>query len=150
MKSARLKFVPAMINLAFLLYKCAKTQQTLVFGPYRFLSDHDSPFMQDDIEDMYFEAANWLRLALTYDANLADANYLLGLFYELGLSVDINHQHAFNYYEKAAYLGHVKSIVKLGHLTYSGIKKPQFMDSDTSAPLSISPMSGSDNSYQFS
>ena len=51
---------------------------------------------------MYFEATNWLRLALSMDENLSDANYLLGLFYEQGLSVDQNHEYAFKYYEKAS------------------------------------------------
>lgn len=49
----------------------------------------------DDIEEMYFEAANWARLTLSKDVNNSDANYLLGILYEQGLSVDINHELAF-------------------------------------------------------
>ena len=51
---------------------------------------------------MYFEAINYLRLALSIDENIPEGNYLMGLFYEQGLSVDLNHENAFKYYEKAA------------------------------------------------
>jgi len=36
----------------------------------------------DDQEEMFFEAANYLRLALSIDENIAEANHLLGVFYE--------------------------------------------------------------------
>ena len=51
---------------------------------------------------MYFEAANYLRLVLSIDENIPEANFLMGLFYEQGLSVDFNHEYAFKYYEKAS------------------------------------------------
>jgi hypothetical protein len=37
---------------------------------------------------MYFDAANYLRLALAIDENFADANFLLGVLYEQGLGID--------------------------------------------------------------
>lgn len=51
---------------------------------------------------MYFDAANWLRLAISLEPNLPEANFLLGVFYQQGLSVDINHELAFDYYEQAS------------------------------------------------
>jgi len=75
---------------------------------------------------MYFEASNWLRLALGKEDN-AEANFLMGQLYEGGLSVDQNHELAYSYYEKAAKNGHVKSLTKLGHLTYSGVRRTEYM-----------------------
>jgi len=67
---------------------------------------------------MYFDAAQWLRLALSHDPNHIEANFLLGVFYEQGLSVDVNHEHAFKYYEAASKGQHPKALTKLGHLYY--------------------------------
>ena len=49
----------------------------------------------DDQEEMYFDAANWLRLALSLEPNNPEANFLLGVFYQQGLSVDVNNELAF-------------------------------------------------------
>jgi TPR repeat protein len=101
-------------------------------------------FADDDIDEMYFEAQNWLRLALGKEDN-ADANYLMGQLYEGGLSVDQNHQLAYSYYEKAAKSGHVKSLTKMGHLTYSGVKRTEYMHSN----YSVSPGSGQSHSFMY-
>jgi len=45
----------------------------------------------------------------------------MGTLYEQGLSVDVNHSHAYDCYKKAADLGHVKANTKVGHYYYSGI-----------------------------
>lgn len=66
------------------------------------MENAEFPFIEDELEEMYFEAASWLRLALSHEPTMADANYLLGTLYEQGLSVDMNHEHAFRYYETAA------------------------------------------------
>ena len=50
----------------------------------------------------------------------------MGHIYEHGFSVDKNMVAAFNAYKKAAELGCVKSMAKLGHLYYSGIKKHDY------------------------
>lgn len=89
-------------------------------------SQNDLQF-QDDIEEMYFEAANWLRMAISMDENLREAHYMLGLFHEQGLSVDKNHELAFKYYQKASSLGHVHSLTRLGHFFYSGVKRTEFL-----------------------
>ena len=77
-----------MVNLAQLLFKSARNNRSLVYGNQKFLTHGEAELFGDDQEEMYFEATNWLRLALSMDDNLPDANYLLGLFYEQGLSVD--------------------------------------------------------------
>ena len=106
-KSAQQQYTPAMVNLAYLLHKCASNTQPLQFGSKSFLENGGEQFqLEDEIEEMYFEATNWLRLALSKDEGVADANYLMGLFYELGLSVDQNHELAFKYYTRAAETGH--------------------------------------------
>lgn len=83
---------------------------------------------------MYFEAANWLRLALSFDPNQADANFILGVMAEQGLAVDVDHEHAFKYYEKAANAGNWKAFTKLGHLFFQGVKKSQFLDLASGSP----------------
>ena len=66
----------------------------------------ESLTFEDDLEEMMFEAANWLRMAISLDENLPEANFILGIFYEQGYSVEQNHNTAFSYYEKAALAGH--------------------------------------------
>ena len=44
----------------------------------------------DDQEDMYFDAASQLRMALEIEPNNADANYLMAVFWEQGLSTEKN------------------------------------------------------------
>ena len=138
-----------MVNLAYLLYKCATNNQGLEFGPHKFLENGEQPYLDEDIEEMYFEAVHWLRLTLSKEPNVADAYYLLGLFYEQGLSIDQNHELAFKYYQKAAEAGHVKSMTKLGHLYYSGIRKAEFMEEEVLDYCSISPMSGQTDHFMF-
>lgn len=105
--------------------------------------------MDEELDEMYFEAASWLRLALTYDPSIPDANYLLGLFYEQGLSVDLNHEHACKHYESAASNGHAKSMTKLGHLAYSGVRKAEFLQDLHSEAASVSPVSGQSNDFMY-
>lgn len=52
---------------------------------------------------------------------------MLGHFYEHGLSVDKNHELAFQYYQMASRLGHAHSFTRLGHLYYSGVKRTEFL-----------------------
>ena len=128
-----------MVNLSYLLFRCAKNNSRLEFGPHRFLVDSDEqPFADDEIDEMYFESANWLRLALGKEEN-PDANFLMGQLYEGGLSVDTNHELAYQYYEKAARGGHIKACTKLGHLTYSGVRRPEYMENNH---FGVSPSSG--------
>ena len=155
LKAAQMDYVPAMTNLASLLFRSAKTNRRLLFGPTRIQKDQDLEVYGDDQEDMYFEAANWARLALQSDPNIADANFLLGVLYEQGLSVDQNHEVALKYYEIAAHLGHTKSFTKLGHLLYSGVKKPEFMSLDPATMaqfggLGGGPRSGYDEAMMYS
>jgi len=71
-----------MINLAYLLFKCAKNNVSLVYGNNKFMQLEQTEMFGDDQEEMFFEAANYLRLALSIDENIAEANHLLGVFYE--------------------------------------------------------------------
>jgi len=48
----------------------------------------ESLTFEDDLEEMMFEAANWLRMAISLDENLPEANFILGIFYEQGYSVE--------------------------------------------------------------
>ena len=82
---------------------------------------------------MYFEAVNWLRLAISLDERLPEAHYMLGLFHEHGLSVDINHELAFKHFKRASELGHSHSLTRLGHLYYSGVKRSEFLQRVTRA-----------------
>ena len=104
-KSAKLDYAPAMVNKAYLHYKLAEQSQC----------DFDK-------SDHFFECSSWLRLALSRNEDIKDAQYLLGHLYEEGLSVDRNMVAAFECYKKASELGCVKSTTKLGHMYYSGIK----------------------------
>ena len=108
-KSAKLGFCPAMVNRAYLHFKLAEQTEC-----------------EYDKSDHYFECSNWLRLALSRNEDIKDAQYLMGHIYEHGFSVDKNMVAAFNAYKKAAELGCVKSMAKLGHLYYSGIKKHDY------------------------
>ena len=67
----------------------------------------DLDVFDDDQDDMYFDAAAQLRMALEIDPKNADANYLMGVFWEQGLSTDINEKYAFKYYEIAKMNGHL-------------------------------------------
>lgn len=71
-----------------------------------------------------------MRLALSHDDTHPEANYWLGFFYEQGLGVELNHQIAWKYYEKSSSAYNYKALTKLGHLSYSGVKRQEFMDSD--------------------
>ena len=66
--------------MAFLYFETARIGET---------------FNNLDQSDQYFECANYLRMALAQDENLPEANFLLGLLYEEGLSIDKNIELAF-------------------------------------------------------
>ena len=56
-----------------------------MFGDIKISKDElekDDSIFDDDMEDMYFQAANWLRIALSEDPRNAEANYLMGVFFE--------------------------------------------------------------------
>lgn len=140
LESALQEYVPSMLSLALLLFRSAKQNRPLAFGGRSFLQGNSvNPIagnvedraatlsFNEDVNDMYFECANWLRLAITLDEKLTEAFYLLGLIYEQGLSVDVNHELAFKHFNRAAQLGHVHALVKLGHLCFSGIKRTAFL-----------------------
>lgn len=93
-----------MVNLALLLYKCGKNYKHFKYGDRKYeryqktknpTEFGDELMFSDDIEELYFDSANWARLALLANPNLPEANYLLGVLYEQGLSVDTNHELAF-------------------------------------------------------
>lgn len=89
-----------MVNLSLLLYNCAKNNKKLNYINKNLenkekIEEDDDEMFSDDIEELYFESAKWARLTLSKDANNCDANYLLGLLHEQGLSVDTNHELAF-------------------------------------------------------
>ena len=97
-----------MVSLALLLFKAAKEHQPLLLDGRQYLenkaqgaaagsveSSESQMAFKEDLCDMYFEAVNWLRLAVSLDDRLPEAHYMLGLFHEQGLSVDINHELAF-------------------------------------------------------
>ncbi len=91
-----------MVNLSLLLYNSAKNNKKINFTNNNFslenkekIEEDEDEMFSDDIEELYFESAKWARLTLSKDANNSDANYLLGLLHEQGLSVDINHELAF-------------------------------------------------------
>ena len=92
-----------MVNLATLLFKSAKNRKPLIFGDRKGIIpeslDKDDLMFDDELDEMYFQAANWLRTALSDDPRNGEANYLMGVLFEQGLSVDINHERAFNYYQ---------------------------------------------------
>ena len=94
-KSAKQGFCPAMVNRAYLHYKMAEQSQC-----------------EFDKSDHYFECSNWLRLALSRNEDIKDAQYLMGHLYEHGYSVDKNIVASFNSYKKASELGCVKSMTK--------------------------------------
>ena len=143
-KAIKLQHLPAMTNLAYLLYQCARNKTSLSYGPHKFLSTLEEPFIEEEIDDMFFEAVSLLRLALFQDENLADANFLMGLMFENGLSIDRNHENAFKYFEKAAQAGHAKAWVKLGHFWYSGVRRLEYL-----TETSVSPISGQNSNYLF-
>ena len=127
-----------MTALALLLYKAAKEHRPVMLNGRQYLESQaqsalsgsvDSPNLafQEDLSDMYFEAVNWLRLAISLDERLPEAHYMLGLFHEHGLSVDINHELAFKHFKRASELGHSHSLTRLGHLYYSGVKRSEFL-----------------------
>ena len=104
-KSAKLGYCPAMVNRAYLHYKIASETEC-----------------EYDKSDHYFECSNWLRLALSRNEDIKDAQYLMGHLYENGYSVDKNMAAAFDCYQKASDLGCIKSMTKIGHMYYSGVK----------------------------
>jgi TPR repeat protein len=69
-----------MVNLAYLLIKCAKSNIKIGY--------EDSTMLEEDQEEQYFEASNLLRLALSMNPNLSEANFLLGVLHEQGLGID--------------------------------------------------------------
>ena len=94
-----------MVNRAYLHYKIGKETEN-----------------EFDKSDHYFECSSWLRMALSRNEDIKDAQYLLGHLYEHGYSVDKNMVAAFNCFKKASELGCSKSMTKLGHMYYSGVK----------------------------
>jgi TPR repeat protein len=135
-------FAPAMVNLGYLIFKCAKNNIKLNYGNKLMVDEmqniNPSNIFGDDADDAYFDAATQLKLALSHDPNLADANYLMGVLYEFGLGVSLNHEIAQEYYLKASKVGHVKANTKLGHFAYSGVRRGEFLNSakDPVAPIS--------------
>ena len=104
-KSAKLGFAPAMVNRAYLHFKVAQQSEC-----------------EFEKSDNFFDCACWLRLALSRNEDIREAQYLLGHLYEKGYSVDTNLSAAFACYKKAADLGCSRSMTKLGHMFYSGVK----------------------------
>ena len=102
-----------MVNRAYLHFKMANAA--------------DSEF---DKIDHFFDCANWTRRALSKNSEQRDAQYLMGVLYEQGLSVDQNQDAAFRCYVKAAELGCVKSNTKVAHMYYSGVKARKFEEFD--------------------
>ena len=96
-----------MINLAYLLFVCAKNNTKLLYGINKNKEDEKLDIFDDEQEDMYFDAASQLRIALEFEPNNADANYLMAVFCEQGLSIESSDQLAFKYYEKAKQNGHL-------------------------------------------
>jgi TPR repeat protein len=112
-KSARLGCISAMVNRAYLHFKMANLAE----------SEYEQI-------DHYFDCANWAKLALSKNPEQRDAQYLMGVLYEQGWSVDRNLEAAFRCFLKAADLGCIKSNTKVGHMLYSGIKARKFEDMD--------------------
>ena len=126
-------FTPAMVNLGYLIFKSAKNNIKLNYGNKLMVDEmqncNPTNIFGDDLDDAYFDAATQLKLALSHDDKLADANYLMGVLYEFGHGVDLNHEIAHQYYEKASSCGHVKAHTKLGHFAYSGVRRGEFLNS---------------------
>jgi len=126
-------FAPAMVNLGYLIFKSAKNNIKLNYGNKLMVDEmqniNPSNIFGEDLDDAYFDSATQLKLALSHDPNLADANYLMGVLYEFGLGVDLNHEIAHEYYLKASKCGHVKANTKLGHFAYSGVRRGEFLNS---------------------
>ena len=133
LQAAQLSYVPAMVNLASLLFKSAKNCKQLTYGDKKVklesLEKEDSIF-DDDLEEMYFQSANWLRMALSEEPKNSEANFLMGVLFEQGLSVDVDHERAFFYFEQASLRGHMSAFTKLGHFYYSGVKRAQFIQQE--------------------
>ena len=74
-----------MLNLAKLLFLSAKNCKPLILGDRKGNKseslDKDDYMFDDDQEDMYFQAANWLRNALSEQPRNGEANYLMGLMF---------------------------------------------------------------------
>lgn len=85
-------FVPAMVNLAYLIFKSAKNNIKLNYGNKLHVDQmqncNPGDLFGEELDDAYFQAANQLKLALSHDDKLADANHLMGVLYEFGLGVD--------------------------------------------------------------
>lgn len=84
-----------MVALALLLYKAAKEHRPLLLNGRQYLEKQahgaatgaveaaeSSLAFKEDLSDMYFEAVNWLRLAVSLDEKLPEAHYMLGQFHE--------------------------------------------------------------------
>ena len=133
LQAAHQSYVPAMVNLATLLFKSAKNCKQLIYGdkkPKPESLDQDDSVFEDDLEEMYFESANWLRTALSEQESNPEANFLMGVLFEQGLSVDVSHERAFCYFETASQSGHINAFTKLGHFYYSGVKKAEFIQQE--------------------
>jgi TPR repeat protein len=102
-----------------------------------------------EAHDLYFDCANWLRMALSRNDELKDAHYLFGVLYEKGYSVDLNMKKAFECFKRASELGHGKAHTKLGHCYYSGIRKPSLMADSSRMSLNTTMDSLNDDEPQF-
>lgn len=86
----------------------------------------------EDLEDAYFDAGSYLRLALSIDEGHPEANYWMGILYEEGLGVELNHEISWKYFERSAQAGFMKAFTKLGHFCYSGVRRQEYMKEECS------------------
>lgn len=107
LESSKLDFIPAMVSLAVLIFKCAKNGKQLTLNSKKQqqpapISLEEEDLFGEDLEDAYFEAGSYLRLALSIDEANPEANYWMGVLYEEGLGVELNHEISWKYYDRSA------------------------------------------------
>ena len=137
LESSKLDFIPGMVSLAVLIFRCAKNGKNLVYNNQpkqqsSLVNLDDENLFGEDLEDAYFDAGSYLRLALSMDEGHPEANYWMGVLYEEGLGVEINHEISWKYYERSAQAGFMRAFTKLGHYCYSGVRRQEFMKDDGS------------------
>ena len=86
----------AMSNMGYLYFKIACQSG----NPAAFT--HAGTRLVMDQEELYFQAATWLRRALFTNHHNVEALFLMAKLYDEGYSVDVNPELAQSYYEKAA------------------------------------------------
>lgn len=76
--------------------------------------------------EQYREAQVWFRNVMLKEPDLWQPFYYLGQLHELGYGVQLDLKSAFQYFRRAAKIGHVESLVKCGDYIYSGRGLPSF------------------------